>query len=213
MPFTQDRLRAILLEYSKWVESVTNLLTNTDQALGQSCDAADKLRSIAFDIDSLRGIPRTRLDIEMDALNRNWKRNQRQAAKMERKRRAAGIAPREPTGIESDYLPRGQLAAFTTGEQADDIYTGPPSTISPDMIRHYLHDTETDEQEPKNATVSSLDPFAPISARERAQCKAEMEMDEEPSDGVVRSWREGHNGPRKITSAGMWDSAENNGQD
>ncbi len=105
MPITQERLRDLLEEHETWINALSAFRTNADSIYNNPALAAsDKLEMLYGETLLLRDLSRTYAIVERRDLNRNWKLNQRLAAKQQRKRRAAGIVPRG-MATETDWVP------------------------------------------------------------------------------------------------------------
>jgi hypothetical protein len=171
MPITQQRLRDLLEEHEACLRAIDALRTNAEgHYRNKMLDATDRVEMLYAETLLLADVPRLYAKLERRDLDRNWKKNQKLAAKQERKRRAKGIAPRgQPT--DTDWVPHTQAP-------------------QPEPV------VFTDEDEAAYAAFNAQG-AAPLDD-EAAQCMRELGLTEPPSPSLLESWREGRNGPRQV---------------
>jgi hypothetical protein len=179
MPITQDRLRDLLEEHERTLQSIDARLNTADRLhANQSLTAADKFEMLHSDITLLRSLSRTFAIVERRWLNANWKKNQRSAAKQERARRLAGVAPRgKPT--DSDWLPHESYSGLAPSADDYDRFDRDPAfapSTAPASGQHVA---------PAN---SEYDIYA---------CQYELGLADKPSEQQLAAWRTKRAQPEK----------------
>ncbi len=176
MPVTQDRLRDLLTEYKRYLDAFGQLIQGAVTREDAGFDARTKYLNIVAELENIRAIQHPRFTIEWDLLNRNWKRNQRQAEIQRNKRARLGVVPRRPhEGIAGDYIPRGILS------------------LSPDQMR------EEEEYARFNAGLEGGETL-PVRKSEEVvtdqtemqliQCQFELGLANKPTEEQFTAWKE-----------------------
>lgn len=175
MSINQERLREILVEYKTWVDNVTLLI---DSALTREREGgvnpAIAYTALLAEIESLRTLPRIRLAIEWHELNKNWKRNQRNAEVARQKRRARGVPERKSIhGINANFVARGRLS-FSPAQLAEEE----------EYLRH--------NADPANAPCGTVRPEKQNPANPNMdiiRCQYELGLADKPTEAQLEEWR------------------------
>lgn len=179
MPITQERIRDLLVEYKQWLDTIDSLVADaaTREQSGQTTQA--KYIQLVADVERLRRCHRHYFTVEWRDLNRNWKRNQRQAAKMEAKRRRQGVAPRKDyEGIKGDFVPRGILSLSPEQQREEEIY------------RRFCAGEGADEME--GGFEGDFLPLAPPPQNDemdKIRCQYELGLANAPTEEQLEAWR------------------------
>jgi hypothetical protein len=176
MSLTQERLRDILTEYKTWIDNVTLLIDSalTREATGRS-NPAIAYTALLAEIESLRSLPRMRFVVEWHELNKNWKRNQRNAEVARQKRRKRGVPERKASeGIRGDYVARGRLSLSPQQLAEEEEY-----------LRFNAENAYVPEGKPKPAKQERDSPDMDI-----IRCQYELGLADAPSEEQLAKWRE-----------------------
>ena len=181
MSFTQERLRDLLLEYKRYIDAFNALVTGAKAREDAGLDARAKYVNIIAELEGIRAIEHPRFTIEWEKINRNWKRNQRQADIQRAKRRRLGVVPRRDfEGIQDNYVPRGILA------------------LSPDQMREeeeYMRAQEEAREYDRaqgvragTATARQAKPLDDVNL-DAIRCQYELGLANPPSAAQLAAWK------------------------
>lgn len=178
MPFTQERLRDLLVEYKALIDTADSIIADatTRELNGQGLQA--KYVQLVKDVERLGRCHRHFFALEWRDLNRNWKRNQRAAQKQAAKRRAQGVVPRgDFEGIRGDYVPRGILALSPEQQKEDEVY------------RRFCAGQEETGDASSEADLVPLPPAADQEERDRLRCQFDLGLPGPPTDEQFAKWQ------------------------
>lgn len=125
MPITQQRLDLLLREHEDVLTRARNAASALQQVISLPETATDwPSRKVLLEtyLADLRALPDKWAVVERERLKRNWKRNERMAEKLKRRRRNAGITPHPERGdiaqsdLQTDATFDAEYEAFNRGE-------------------------------------------------------------------------------------------------
>jgi hypothetical protein len=182
MSITQERIRDLLEEYENLINAVQACLRRAGDLIGrETLTAADKADMLWNELCTLKAIPRYHAMVERRDLNRNWKRNQRQADKARQKRRERGIPERSRNATDTDWLPRGLgVSEQFIEDDGYDAFNADPR-FAPTNPASATRPSDADD----NRKPSQLTP-----EQEVYLCMHEMGLAEKPTADQLTFWKE-----------------------
>ncbi len=176
MSINQERLREILTEYKTWIDNVELFING---ALTREREGSQNVTvaytALLAEIESLKTLPRMRFVVEWHELNKNWKRNQRNAEVARQKRRKAGVPERKSSfGIQSNYIARGRLSLSPAQLAEEEVYLG----FNADPANAPTNAPQPAKQDRANPDMDLL------------RCQYELGLADKPTEVQLAAWRE-----------------------